>query len=346
MERGANFSRVADDLAARGAIGWPYIFKVGADYAEKAGGLKAGSFLIQPNASMREIVDTVTRSGQSTCGTEVNYRIGVAAADVIVRELDPAANAYVEVVKFDPAAGEAPADYLARAEDPDVRFRVTLAEGVTSWQVVEALKRAEFLAGEPGEDIPAEGYAGPDSYEVERGHERKATSRRDAGAAGGDAGRPVGQARRGAALQDARGGADHGLHRREGNRRSGGAAAGGERVPEPPAGWHEASDRPDGDLRDHQGQGVLGRGLRQSELRGRTPYNTYVIDGLPPTPIANPGRDSIAAALNPEKTEYLFFVADGSGGHVFAETLAEHNDNVAKWRAIEAQQQEQGTSGN
>jgi UPF0755 protein len=86
-----------------------------------------------------------------------------------------------------------------------------------------------------------------------------------------------------------------------------------------------------------KGQGILGRGLRQSELRGRTPYNTYVIDGLPPTPIANPGSDSIAAALNPDTTDFLFFVADGTGGHAFARTLAEHNDNVAKWRAIEAE---------
>jgi UPF0755 protein len=87
-----------------------------------------------------------------------------------------------------------------------------------------------------------------------------------------------------------------------------------------------------------KGQGVLGRGLRQSELRGRTPYNTYVIEGMPPTPIANPGRESIAAALNPDETPFLFFVADGTGGHAFAETLDEHNANVAKWRAIEAEQ--------
>jgi UPF0755 protein len=72
-------------------------------------------------------------------------------------------------------------------------------------------------------------------------------------------------------------------------------------------------------------------------LRRETPYNTYVIDGLPPTPIANPGRESIAAALDPAETEYLYFVADGSGGHVFAETLAEHNRNVARWREIEAE---------
>jgi UPF0755 protein len=88
-----------------------------------------------------------------------------------------------------------------------------------------------------------------------------------------------------------------------------------------------------------KGEGLLGRGLRQSELKRETPWNTYVIEGLPPTPIANPGRLSIDAALHPATTDYLFFVADGSGGHAFAATLAEHNINVAKWREIEAQQQ-------
>lgn len=83
----------------------------------------------------------------------------------------------------------------------------------------------------------------------------------------------------------------------------------------------------------------LGRGLRQSELERETPYNTYVISGLPPTPIANPGRAAIEAVLNPADTDYLFFVADGAGGHVFAPTLEEHNRNVAKWRQIERQQQ-------
>ncbi|MBZ0124221.1 MAG: endolytic transglycosylase MltG, partial [Roseovarius sp.] len=85
------------------------------------------------------------------------------------------------------------------------------------------------------------------------------------------------------------------------------------------------------------GQGVLGRGLRQSELRRATPYNTYVIEGLPPTPIANPGEASLMAAVNPDETDYLFFVADGSGGHAFAETLEEHNANVARWRQIESE---------
>ncbi|GJL98104.1 MAG: aminodeoxychorismate lyase [Hyphobacterium sp.] len=82
----------------------------------------------------------------------------------------------------------------------------------------------------------------------------------------------------------------------------------------------------------------LGRGIRRSELdNDQNPYNTYFVNGLPPTPIANPGRDAIAAVLNPPDTDYLFFVADGSGGHAFAETYREHQRNVANWRRIERQ---------
>jgi UPF0755 protein len=80
----------------------------------------------------------------------------------------------------------------------------------------------------------------------------------------------------------------------------------------------------------------LGRGIRRSELDNtNNPYNTYHINGLTPTPIANPGRDSILAVLNPPQTDYLFFVADGTGGHAFSATYAEHNRNVAVWRRIE-----------
>ena len=82
----------------------------------------------------------------------------------------------------------------------------------------------------------------------------------------------------------------------------------------------------------------LGHSLRQSELDTPNRYSTYQIDGLPPTPICNPGRDSIAAVLNPPDTDDLFFVADGTGGHVFARTGAEHARNVARWRQIERTQ--------
>ena len=79
----------------------------------------------------------------------------------------------------------------------------------------------------------------------------------------------------------------------------------------------------------------LGRGILLSELRKPTPWNTYLIDGLPPTPIANPGEEAIKAVLNPPRSEYVFFVADGTGGHVFARTYQEHLLNVARWREIE-----------
>jgi UPF0755 protein len=79
----------------------------------------------------------------------------------------------------------------------------------------------------------------------------------------------------------------------------------------------------------------LGRGIRRSETGPPDRWNTYQIDGLPPTPIANPGRDAIAAVLNPPRTDDLFFVADGTGGHAFARTYDEHLANVARWRAIE-----------
>ena len=79
----------------------------------------------------------------------------------------------------------------------------------------------------------------------------------------------------------------------------------------------------------------LGRGIRVSEINRVTDWNTYQMDGLPKTPICNPGKEAIAAVLNPADTKYIYFVADGTGGHVFARTLSEHNDNVKNWRKIE-----------
>lgn len=88
----------------------------------------------------------------------------------------------------------------------------------------------------------------------------------------------------------------------------------------------------------------LGHPLRQSEIAQPNPYSTYQIDGLPPTPICNPGKDSIAAALNPPDSDELYFVADGTGGHVFAKTLAEHTRNVAKWRKLQQVEERQNAS--
>jgi UPF0755 protein len=83
------------------------------------------------------------------------------------------------------------------------------------------------------------------------------------------------------------------------------------------------------------GKGTLGRPITRSEINQPTPYNTYTIEGLPPGPIANPGRAAIEATANPARTRELYFVADGSGGHTFSENLEQHNRNVAKLRAME-----------
>jgi UPF0755 protein len=88
------------------------------------------------------------------------------------------------------------------------------------------------------------------------------------------------------------------------------------------------------------GKGTLGRPLMKSEIEQATPYNTYQIDGLPPGPIANPGRASLEAAANPARTRELYFVADGTGGHAFAETYEQHQKNVARLRAMETDQKD------
>jgi UPF0755 protein len=85
------------------------------------------------------------------------------------------------------------------------------------------------------------------------------------------------------------------------------------------------------------GKGTLGRPIKRSEIQQPSPYNTYVVDGLPPGPIANPGRASLEAAASPARTRDLFFVADGTGGHAFTETYDQHQKNVAKLRTMEKQ---------
>jgi UPF0755 protein len=89
------------------------------------------------------------------------------------------------------------------------------------------------------------------------------------------------------------------------------------------------------------GKGTLGRPIMKSEIDQATAYNTYQIDGLPPGPIANPGRASLEAAANPARTRELYFVADGTGGHAFAETYEQHQKNVARLRSIESDQKDQ-----
>ena len=111
VESGTNFRAVSRDLEAQGAVTSGAVLRIGADYSEKASLLKAGSYLVPEGTSMDEIVDTVTRGGQSTCGTEVVYRIGVNKTVIQVRELEPATSRFIEVAEFDPSTEQTPEAY-------------------------------------------------------------------------------------------------------------------------------------------------------------------------------------------------------------------------------------------
>ncbi len=337
VPRGTNFDRVSKSLVDQGAVTSGPILRIGANYAEKTDQLKAGSYLVEPRASMEQIVDVVTRGGASTCGTEVVYRVGVNRVSVQVRELDPATSKFVERAEFEQSVEDIPEIYTEVKAKPDTRFRVAVAEGVTSWQVTEALRSMDVLAGEVP-DVPAEGSLAPDSYEVRPGDDRAAILARMEAAQevlvaaaweGRDEGLPVSTPEELLILASI-------IEKETGvpEERRQVASVFVNRLNQ---GMRLQTD-PTVIYGITKGEGVLGRGLRQSELRGATPWNTYVIQGLPPTPIANPGRASLEAAARPDSTDFVFFVADGSGGHAFATTLEEHNRNVAEWRKIEAQQ--------
>lgn len=336
---GASLNAISEQLADQGVVSSGFIFRAGADYAGKSRDLKFGSYLMPAHSSMDAVVAAITAGGPSTCGTEVIYRIGVRENSVILRDMDNETGQFAERAKYDPAKEQAPELIASAEQKPDARLRILVAEGVTSWQVVEGLKQAAFLSGEVP-NVPAEGSLAPDTYDVQRGADREALlaemgQRQAAFLARAWTARapdlPYTTPQEALTMAS--------IIEKEtavpGERRLVGSVfinrlRQGMRLETDPTVIYGIT----------KGEGVLDRGIRGSELRRRTPYNTYQIDGLPPTPIANPGRAAIEAALDPESSDYIFFVADGSGGHAFGRTLAEHNANVVRWRAIEKQRGE------
>jgi UPF0755 protein len=223
-----------------------------------------------------------------------------------------------------------------------VRHLVTIPEGWTSEMAWEAVQRQPVLAGDA--PVPAEGTLLPDTYQVQRGDSRSAVLQRMAQAQDElmaelwpkrQSGLPfdtpdealtlasIVEKETGVAAERPRIAAVFVNRLRQGMRLES----------DPTIIYGVSKGRP------------LGRGLAVTEIATATPYNTYRIDGLPPTPIANPGRASIEAVLNPPQSTELFFVADGTGGHVFATTYADHQRNVARWRQLERQRAVQAGAG-
>jgi UPF0755 protein len=220
------------------------------------------------------------------------------------------------------------------SEGKTVSYKVTVPEGLTSYQVVERLKADPNLTGEIAA-VPAEGALLPDTFVIERGAARQAILDN-----------MVAQSRR---L----------MERAWAQRKKDLPLKSWEEVlvlasiVEKETGRNDERERVAAVFLNRlkqnmrlqsdptilygiaPGKVVWNRVIQKGEIGQKTAYNTYQIDGLPPTPICNPGRAAISAVLNPADTKELYFVADGSGGHVFAETLKDHNANVLKWRAHE-----------
>jgi UPF0755 protein len=260
---------------------WPFMigFLAESRLGPKRKMLKHGEYLIEPHASVREVIDIL-------------------------------------------------------ADGKAVQYKVTIPEGLTSQQIVERLKAEPNLTGDIAV-VPPEGSLLPETYGVEKGTTRAALLDRMkekmqeflaaawekrkpglllktpqeavvfASIVEKETGRPDERDRVAAVFM---------------NRLSKGM-----RLQSDPTVIYGIVG----------GQGTLGRPLTRADLDQKSTHNTYQIDGLPPTPICNPGRSAIEATLNPAATNDLYFVADGTGGHVFSDTLKEHNAAVSNWRKIE-----------
>lgn len=222
--------------------------------------------------------------------------------------------------------------------------KLTFREGLTSWQVVQILNRTPELAGDPVTVIPEEGSLLPETYHYMKSDTRqKLVAQMQAAmkktqddlwpARAPDL--PIANMQEAmvlASIVEKETGVPDERRKVAGvfiNRLKRGMP-----MQSDPTAIYALTK---GEIKD-DGMGPLGRRLLRKDLEIDSPYNTYKYPGLPPGPIANPGRESIAAVLNPERHNYIYFVADGTGGHVFAETLAQHEANVAKWRKIRAAQ--------
>ena len=295
--------------------------------------------IIERGASTEDIVETLTREGVIT-------RSGLMWAALLWRDISS---------KFSSGEGGSKrakaGEYLFKQASTmgdvieiitsgrSIQHTITIPEGLTSEQIVQRLRENDLLVGDIA-TIPAEGSLLPDTYRINRGTSRDALIARMAAEQRRILNEiwnrrakdlPVRNPRELVTLASI-------VEKETG------------RADERPRVASVFYNRLEKKMRLQSdptivygivgGKGTLGRAISRADIDRPTAYNTYTIAGLPPGPIANPGRAAMEATANPSRTKDIFFVADGTGGHAFAETLEQHNRNVARWRQIEARQRE------
>ena len=334
IPRGAVIGEIAASLKDEGIISESLIFRLGARRSGQASDIKFGTFEIPARASMAEILDLIVQPALAVTRHRIVMRISGGGATILISERLAGSGEIIELARFS-ADDSAPEIYdeISNLEN-GVTFRVAIAEGLTNRQVTEALGKAAFLSGDV-DPLPSEGSLAPDTYDVRRNDSRSALIRRMAdrqteilAEAWSQRAPDLPLSRIEEALVLAS------IIEKETSQPDERPVIAsvftnrlrrGMKLQSDPTVVYAVSD----------GLGHLDHGLKKSELAFDSPYNTYIYFGLPPTPIANPGRDAIFATLQPAATDYLFFVADGSGGHAFSETYEAHREHVKAWRVIE-----------
>ena len=332
VARNTTLDEVATNLDAIGAVTSGTIFRFGARLANYTKPIQSGSFILPEQASMQTIMDILVSRSEGGPRYRVTARLKSTGAQIHVKDRFGPRLSLVENQSH--AIGDEPSDLYLQAVDAGefVSYYVTVVEGLTSWQIVRALEMLPFLIGDIDE-IPVEGSLAPDTYHVIP-HTRtsaligKLRSRQEwilaeewkARSPDLPFSTPLEALTLASIIEKETGiGSERDLissvYINRLNK--------GMRLQADPTVIYGIT----------QGREPLGRGLYKSDLKKvENPYNTYRHNGFPPTPIANPGKKAIHAALNPADSNYLFFVANESGGHSFSVEYDEHLDHVAAWR--------------
>jgi UPF0755 protein len=314
-------------LAVFLAIAGGLVFYIGKQRFDAAGpSTEAKAFIVPKGAGIGEIAQSLERNGLITDARTFNWATKAYKADKSLK-----------AGEYEIKAGASMRDIMATLKSgKSVLYSLTIPEGLTVDQIWARIKASDVLTGDMPAEMPAEGTLMADTQRFSRGTTRaemvaklKSDQQKlvDEIWARRVPNLPIKDINEFVTLAS---------------------------IVEKETGKSDERPRVAGVFVNRLNQGIRlqsdptiiygiygGKGkpadvpIRRSDLDKQTVYNTYQIDGLPPTPIANPGRAALEAVANPSKTDEIYFVADGTGGHAFAKTLEEHNENVARWREIE-----------